>query len=61
MIRKHKKPLKPLVANGSTLATDEYIPLVYNGGYTTMNGGKEPADSKHNSADENREDKDADS
>ena len=36
------RPLKPLVRGGGYYPSNKWTPLVYNGGYTTMNGGEEP-------------------
>lgn len=36
------RPLKPLVRGGGYYPSRKWTPLVYNGGYTTMDGGGEP-------------------
>lgn len=36
------RPLKPFVRGGGYYPSRRWTPLVYNGGYTTMNGGKSP-------------------
>lgn len=36
------RPLKPFIRGGGYYPSNKWIPLVYNGGYTTMNGGEEP-------------------
>lgn len=36
------RPLKPLVRGGGYYPSRKWTPLVYNGGYTTMNGGEPP-------------------
>lgn len=39
------RPMKPLVKSGGYYPSNRWIPLVYPGGYTTMNGGGEPTPS----------------
>lgn len=34
-----RKPLRPLIRGGGFYPSRKWTPLVYNGGYTTMNGG----------------------
>ena len=36
------RPLKPFIRGGGYYPSNKWTPLVYNGGYTTMNGGEEP-------------------
>ena len=36
------RPLKPFIRCGGYYPSRKWTPLVYNGGYTTMNGGEEP-------------------
>lgn len=36
------RPMKPLVKSGGYYPSNRWIPLVYPGGYTTMNGGEPP-------------------
>ena len=36
------RPMKPLVRGGGYYPSNRWIPLVYPGGYTTMNGGEPP-------------------
>ena len=39
------RPMKPLVRSGGYYPSNRWIPLVYPGGYTTMNSGGEPTPS----------------
>lgn len=36
------RPLKPFIRGGGYYPSNKWTPLVYNGGYTTMNGGEQP-------------------
>ena len=38
-----RKPLRPLIRSGGFYPSRKWTPLVYAGGYTTANGGEEPA------------------
>ena len=37
-----RKPLRPLIRSGGFYPSRKWTPLVYAGGYTTMNGGEPP-------------------